>query len=106
MERILAGVEFAGTLRDFVRGDLARKYPELMDDVEVVLLQSAQSILTQFSGGLQQRALDTFRKTGVAVRTGVRVIAVTQDQARAATDPATVQDDAEICQCPQTRTAV
>ncbi|CAL8468561.1 g8101 [Coccomyxa elongata] len=74
------GVEFAGTLRDFVRGDLARKYPELMDDVEVVLLQSAQSILTQFSGGLQQRALDTFRKTGVAVRTGVRVIAVTQDQ--------------------------
>jgi hypothetical protein len=22
------GVEFAGTLRDFVRGDLARKYPE------------------------------------------------------------------------------
>lgn len=30
-----AGVEFAGTLRDFVRGDLARKYPELMADVKV-----------------------------------------------------------------------
>ncbi|KAK9915294.1 hypothetical protein WJX75_007230 [Coccomyxa subellipsoidea] len=74
------GVEFAGTLRDFVRGDLARKYPELMGDVEVVLLQSAQSILTQFSAGLQDRALETFRKTGVSVRTGVRVIAITQDQ--------------------------
>ncbi len=65
-----------------MRGDLARKYPELMGDVEVVLLQSAQSILTQFSAGLQQRALDTFRKTGVSVRTGVRVVAITQDQAR------------------------
>lgn len=94
---MMAGVEFAGTLRDFVRGDLARKYPELMDDVEVVLLQSAQSILTQFSGGLQQRALDTFRKTGVAVRTGVRVIAVTQDQARVAERPfVTVHDEALI----------
>ena len=29
------GVEFAGTLRDFVRGDLSRKYPELMADVQV-----------------------------------------------------------------------
>lgn len=30
------GVEFAGTLRDFVRGDLSRKYPELMADVQVI----------------------------------------------------------------------
>ena len=84
-----------------MRGDLARKYPELMDDVEVVLLQSAQSILTQFSGGLQQRALDTFRKTGVAVRTGVRVIAVTQDQARAPESPSAVLAlECHQAQCP------
>lgn len=44
----LAGVEFAGTLSDFVRVDLQRKYPELMQDVRVTLLQSAQSILAQF----------------------------------------------------------
>ncbi len=35
-----AGVEFAGTLRDFVRGDLSRKYPELMADVKVSLSPS------------------------------------------------------------------
>ena len=35
----IAGVEFAGTLRDFVRGDLARKYPELMADVKVPQLK-------------------------------------------------------------------
>lgn len=73
-------MEFAGTLRDFVRGDLSRKYYELMPDVEVVLLQSAQSILTQFGAGLQQRALAALEKGKVNVRLGVRVIAVTQDQ--------------------------
>jgi NADH:ubiquinone reductase (non-electrogenic) len=41
------GVEFAGTLNDFVRQDLRKKYPELMPYVRVTLLQSAQSILTQ-----------------------------------------------------------
>ena len=43
-----AGVEFSGTLSDFVRGDLKKKYPELMPYVKVTLLNSAQSILTQF----------------------------------------------------------
>ena len=126
-----SGVEFAGTLRDFVRGDLARKYPELMADVkvsppsshallswsllqaqlhaarcaallchilgnvppcqacpgrhcaahvQVTLLQSGQTILTTFTGNLQTRALETFRKTGVDVRLGVRVTEVTANK--------------------------
>ena len=41
-------MEFAGTLSDFLREDLKRKYPELMPYVRVTLLNSAQSILTQF----------------------------------------------------------
>jgi hypothetical protein len=56
-----------------------------MQDVEVVLLQSAQGILTQFSAGLQQRALTTLQREGVTVRLGVRVVAVTQDQVRCCT---------------------
>ncbi|CAL5221410.1 g3596 [Coccomyxa viridis] len=74
------GVEFAGTLRDFVRGDLSRKYPELMADVKVTLLQSGQTILTSFTDNLQNRALETFRKTGVDVRLGVRVTEVTANK--------------------------
>ncbi|CAK0781088.1 hypothetical protein CVIRNUC_005282 [Coccomyxa viridis] len=74
------GVEFAGTLRDFVRGDLSRKYPELMADVQVTLLQSGQTILTTFTGNLQNRALETFRKTGVNVRLGVRVTEITESE--------------------------
>jgi hypothetical protein len=40
-------VEFAGTLNDFVRSDLRRKYPQLTGCVRVTLLQSAQTILMQ-----------------------------------------------------------
>lgn len=43
-----AGVEFAGTLSDFLREDLKRKYPELMPYVQVTLLNSAPTILGAF----------------------------------------------------------
>jgi NADH:ubiquinone reductase (non-electrogenic) len=71
------GVEFSGTLSDYVRSDLRRKYPLLMPYVRVSLLQSAQGILTQFDSGLARRALDDLQRTGVEIRTGVRVIQVT-----------------------------
>eukprot|EP00192_Tetraselmis_astigmatica_P005159 CAMPEP_0117678632 /NCGR_PEP_ID=MMETSP0804-20121206/17399_1 /TAXON_ID=1074897 /ORGANISM="Tetraselmis astigmatica, Strain CCMP880" /LENGTH=503 /DNA_ID=CAMNT_0005488029 /DNA_START=142 /DNA_END=1653 /DNA_ORIENTATION=- len=74
------GVEFAGTLSDYVRSDLKRKYPSLMPYVRVSLLQSAQSILTQFDSGLAKQALDDLQSTGVEIRTGVRVIQVTEKQ--------------------------
>ena len=45
--------------------------------MQVTLLQSGQTILTTFTGNLQTRALETFRKTGVDVRLGVRVTEVT-----------------------------
>lgn len=70
------GVEFTGTLSDFLRQDLKRKFPSLMQYVSVTLLQSAQSILTQFDSRLAERALETFSKTDVNVRTGVRVVEV------------------------------
>jgi len=39
-----AGVEFAGTLADFVRVDLRRKYAELMPSVRVTLLQACPDV--------------------------------------------------------------
>ncbi|PNW83287.1 hypothetical protein CHLRE_05g232200v5 [Chlamydomonas reinhardtii] len=71
------GVEFAGTLSDFVREDLKKKYPALMKYVKVTLLQSAQQILTQFDAGLGQRATEALESSGVEVRTGVRVVEIT-----------------------------
>lgn len=73
------GVEFAGTLADFLRQDLKRKYPELMKYVKVTLLQSAQTILTQFDSKLAARAMANLEKIGIEVRTGVRVTEVTAE---------------------------
>lgn len=50
-----------------------------MPYVTVSLLQSANSILTTFSGSLQKRAIENFKATGVNVRLGVRVTNVTRD---------------------------
>lgn len=47
---------------------------------QVTLLQSGQTILTSFTDNLQNRALETFRKTGVDVRLGVRVTEVTANK--------------------------
>lgn len=74
------GVEFAGTLSDFLREDLRKKYPALMKYVRVSLLQSGQSILTQFDAALGQRALEALASTGVEVRLGVRVVKATRNQ--------------------------
>ncbi|KAL4421095.1 hypothetical protein ABPG77_009622 [Micractinium sp. CCAP 211/92] len=73
------GVEFAGTLSDFLRQDLRKKYPDLMKHVRVTLLNSAQTILNQFDSKMQQHALENFKRVGVDVRTGVRVTEVTKD---------------------------
>ena len=66
------GVEFAGTLADYVRVDLARKFPLLKPTV--TLLQSDKAILSAFSASLQERALATLRSEGIDVKLGVRVM--------------------------------
>ncbi len=53
-------MEFAGTLSDFLREDLKKKYPELMPYVRVTLLNSAQTILTQFDARCGGRGVHCF----------------------------------------------
>lgn len=71
------GVEFAGTLSDFLTQDLRRKYPELEQYIRISLLQSGDTILTQFDKRLAQIAMKNLEKIGVNVRTNVRVTEVT-----------------------------
>lgn len=42
------GVEYTGTLKDFLKQDLSRKYRSLMSYVQVSLVQGQKSVLTQF----------------------------------------------------------
>lgn len=65
------GVEFAGTLCDFLKNDLAERYPALIGIVTVVLLQSGNSILTAFSAGLQARVATTITATTSATDSAV-----------------------------------
>jgi hypothetical protein len=57
--------------------------------------QSAQSILTMFDERLQRQALASFEQSGVEVRTGVRVVEVTQEQVC----PGTLAPHGTIARC-------
>jgi NADH:ubiquinone reductase (non-electrogenic) len=68
-----------------------------MPYVKVTLLQSANSILTTFSGSLQKRALANFKATGVNVRLAVRVTKVTRDTIELTADGQQESLDYGIC---------
>lgn len=71
------GVEFAGTLSDFVREDLAKRFPlPVRSAARVTLLQSGGAILGQFAEKLQESALATLAAEGVEVRLRSRVARV------------------------------
>jgi len=67
------GCEFAAELHDFLVQDLKKYYPKLFGDVQVLLLQSGDSILTQFDRTLQDKALENFRQSNIQVITKARV---------------------------------
>ncbi|EME28347.1 NADH dehydrogenase isoform 1 [Galdieria sulphuraria] len=76
------GCEFAAELHDFLVQDLKKYYPKLFGDVQVLLLQSGDSILTQFDRTLQEKALENFRQSNIQVITKARVTEVTSTHIR------------------------
>lgn len=74
------GCEYAGELSDFVEKDLVPMYgEEFAKLVSVVLLQSSDSLLTQFEDSLQTLAISNF-KGRVEVVFNARVVEVTKDE--------------------------
>ena len=62
------GVEFAGALSELVRGPLGRDYRTLnMEEVHIVLLESAGSVLSSLPAQLREYAAARLRKKGVEV---------------------------------------
>lgn len=74
------GVEFSGSLADFITKDLKPRYAALAPYVRITLLQSGQSILTSFQAKLQKRAIDNLSRSGCDVKLGVRVVRVHKDE--------------------------
>ncbi len=78
------GVRFAGELYDLLRRDLPRGYPHLAGRVRVTLLDAGPSVLSAYDESLREYVRRVFAGRGVAVRTGARVEAVTEDGLRLA----------------------
>lgn len=73
------GVELAGELSDFIK-DITRErvgaYPNLGDDVRVLLIQGASTLVPQFEPALRKHALESLTKSGVEVRLSTSVTEV------------------------------
>ncbi len=63
------GVEYAAELRDFVRGDLKKWYPEVADKVKVTLIEALPAILPSFSKRLVEYTMSNFQEQSIHVRT-------------------------------------
>lgn len=67
------GIEFSGELRDILRDDMSRLYPQLMEHVNITVYDVADKILPMFDKKLGQYALEHFATEGVEVKTSHRI---------------------------------
>ncbi|KHG23704.1 putative NADH-ubiquinone oxidoreductase C3A11.07, mitochondrial [Gossypium arboreum] len=74
------GVEFAAELHDFVQEDLINLYPSVKDLVKITVIQSGDHILNMFDERISSFAEQKFRRDGIEVQTGSRVISVSDKE--------------------------
>ncbi|XP_077220270.1 external alternative NAD(P)H-ubiquinone oxidoreductase B1, mitochondrial-like [Tasmannia lanceolata] len=70
------GVEFSAELHDFIIEDLVNLYPMLQDLVKITVIQSGDHILNMFDGRISSFAEEKFKRDGIEVKTGFRVVSV------------------------------
>lgn len=73
------GVEFAGELADRIPV-LARRYGFQPDEVHIVCIEAAPDIMPGLEEPLVDAAVETLRKKGVRLETGVPIVEVTPDR--------------------------
>nr|BAM13873.1 type II NAD(P)H dehydrogenase [Symplocarpus renifolius] len=70
------GVEFAAELHDFVSEDIAKLYPRVRDLVKISVIEAGEHILTMFDKRITAFAEEKFKREGIDVKTGYRVVKV------------------------------
>lgn len=73
------GVEFAAELHDFIEEDVKRKYKELADLTELILIEAESKLLNSFDSKLSEYTMRLFRRHHIIVKTGLSIIKVTKD---------------------------
>lgn len=63
------GTELAGSLRDFIFGDIIKLYPSLAGVPKITVYDVAPKVLSMFDESLSKYAMDHMRKEGIAVKT-------------------------------------
>src|SRR5260221_2703078 len=63
------GVEFAAELYDFIHEDVNKKYPELKDCIEVILIEAGEKLLNTFDEKLSSYTLKIFKRQKINVMT-------------------------------------
>ncbi|CAE8689825.1 unnamed protein product [Polarella glacialis] len=76
------GVEVAADLADFVQGDAADLYPELVPYVNIRLVNVGNYLLATYNRDISEASLKVFEKKGVQVLNGYRVIEITEDRVK------------------------
>jgi len=72
------GVEFAAELHDFIEEDVAKKYPELTDFIEVILIEAGNKLLNSFDEKLSEYTMKIFKRQDINVRINSYIKKVTQ----------------------------
>jgi NADH dehydrogenase FAD-containing subunit len=70
------GCEYCAVLIDFLKAEVSRLYPRLINRVKVILLSSSEDVLPTFDRSLRKKAMDNFRSFGVDLRLKARVLRV------------------------------
>jgi NADH dehydrogenase FAD-containing subunit len=70
------GVEFAGELHDFIRGDLHRAYPALRPFARISIYDVGKTILSSFDESLSKYATEKYNREGIDIKTEHHVTAV------------------------------
>ncbi|THU44044.1 hypothetical protein C4D60_Mb02t03220 [Musa balbisiana] len=73
------GVEFAAELHDFISEDLAKLYPTVCNLVKISVIEHGGHILTMFDKRIGKFAEEKFRRDGIELRTGYRVVKVSDN---------------------------
>lgn len=73
------GVEFAAELHDFIEADVKRKYSELAQFVEIVLIEAKNTLLTTFDKNLSEYTMKIFKRRNINLKTHTTVVKITKD---------------------------
>ncbi len=71
------GVEFSAELHDFIQEDVTRKYPELTDFIEIILIEAGPKLLNSFDQKLSTYTMKIFNRQKINVKINSYITKVT-----------------------------